>query len=175
MTKSGFADLVRLISRKLYGFAYRILRNQEEAEDAVQDVFVKLWNMGDKLDTYVSPEALATTMIKNYCIDQIRKQKHFKKEENSDQHNKLTVLSPHDQMEINESEAIIHVIIDQLPDLFRDVIRLKDIEGFTYEEIAKKTDQNINTLRVTISRARKQVREEFNKYQHERRGINKVD
>jgi RNA polymerase sigma-70 factor (ECF subfamily) len=175
MTKSGFADLVRLISRKLYGFAFRILRNQEEAEDAVQDVFVKLWKMGDKLDKYDSPEALATTMIKNYCIDQIRKQKHFKKEEHSDLHNNPIVPSPHDQMEINESDAIVHIIIDQLPDTFRDMIRLKDIDGFTYEEIAKKTDQNINTLRVTISRARKLIREEYNKYQTERRRLKSTD
>jgi RNA polymerase sigma-70 factor (ECF subfamily) len=175
MTKSGFDDLVRLLSRKLYGFAFRFLRNQEEAEDAVQDVFVKLWNMGNKLDAYDSPGALAATMIRNYCIDQIRKQKHIKREEHFDQHNNLTVPSPHEQMEINESEAIIHTIIDQLPDLFRDMIRLKDIEGFTYEEIANKTDQNINTLRVTISRARKLVREEYKKYQHERRGNKKID
>jgi RNA polymerase sigma-70 factor (ECF subfamily) len=169
MTKSGFDDLVRLISRKLYGFAFRILRNQEEAEDAVQDVFVKLWNMGEKLDAYDSPEALATTMIKNYCIDQIRKQKHIKTEVNADQQNSLMAPSPHEEMEINESEAIIHTIIDQLPAAFRDMLRLKDIEGFSYEEIAQKTDQNINTLRVTISRARKLVREEYKKYQHERR------
>jgi RNA polymerase sigma-70 factor (ECF subfamily) len=77
--------------------------------------------------------------------------------------------SPHEEMEINESEAIIHTIIDQLPAAFRDMLRLKDIEGFSYEEIAQKTDQNINTLRVTISRARKLVREEYKKYQHERR------
>ena len=175
MTKSGFDDLVRLISRKLYGFAFRILRNQEEAEDAVQDVFVKLWNMGDKLDAYGSPEALATTMIKNYSIDLIRKQKHFIKEDHSDNHIKLSVPSPHVLMEINESEAIIHTIIDHLPDTFRDMIRLKDIDGFTYEEIAKKTDQNINTLRVTISRARKLIREEYNKYQNERRGLKSTD
>ncbi len=175
MTKSGFDDLVRLLSRKLYGFAFRILRNQEEAEDAVQDVFVKLWNMGDKLDAYSSPQALATTMIRNFCIDQIRKQKHIKREDHFDQHNNLTVQSPHEQMEINESEAIIHTIIDHLPVAFRDMIKLKDIEGFTYEEIAIKTDQNVNTLRVTISRARKLIREEFTKYQHERRGFKKID
>jgi RNA polymerase sigma-70 factor (ECF subfamily) len=54
------------------------------------------------------------------------------------------------------------------------MIRLRDIEGFSYEEIAKKTGQNINTLRVSLSRARKFIRDEFNKYQYERRGIEPI-
>ena len=49
MTRDDFNDLVRQLSRNLYGFAFRILRNQEEAEDAVQEVFIKLWNMGENL------------------------------------------------------------------------------------------------------------------------------
>ena len=75
MTRTDFNDLIQQLSRKLYGFAFRILRNQEEAEDAVQEIFIKLWKMGQKLDEYNSIDALATTMTKNYCIDQIRKQK----------------------------------------------------------------------------------------------------
>src|SRR5450759_1353818 len=77
MTRADFNDLVRQLNRNLYGYAFRILRNQEEAEDAVQEVFIKLWNLGKKLDEYNSIGALATTMIKNFCIDQLRKKKHF--------------------------------------------------------------------------------------------------
>jgi RNA polymerase sigma-70 factor (ECF subfamily) len=62
-----------------------------------------------------------------------------------------------------------------LPDIYRDAIQMRDIEGQSYEEIVEKTEQNINTLRVTLSRARKMIREEFNKYQYERRGIKEVD
>mgnify|MGYP001793848673 CR=1 FL=1 len=83
--------------------------------------------------------------------------------------------SPLTLMEGSESEVIIFHIIDQLPDNYKVVIRLREIEGLSYEEIVDKTHQNINTLRVTISRARKMIREEFNKYQYERRGIKEVD
>jgi RNA polymerase sigma-70 factor (ECF subfamily) len=62
-----------------------------------------------------------------------------------------------------------------LPDIYKEVIELREIEGLSYEEISARTEQNINTLRVTLSRARKIVREEFNKYQYERRGIKEVD
>jgi RNA polymerase sigma-70 factor (ECF subfamily) len=78
-------------------------------------------------------------------------------------------------MENKESESIVSHIIDHLPDIYRDVIVLREIEDMSYEEIATKTLQNINTLRVTLSRARKMIREEFNKYQYERRGIKETD
>ncbi|HUX59060.1 MAG TPA: RNA polymerase sigma factor [Bacteroidales bacterium] len=175
MTRNDFNNFVQQLSRKLYGYAFRILRNQEDAEDAVQEIFVKLWNMGDKLDKYKSVDALAITMTKNYCIDQLRKHKNIYHEENRRQDYKYFASpSPHEQMEIRESNEIIHNIIDRLPEGSGDIIRLRDIEGFSYEEIAEKTGQNINTLRVTISRARRIIRDEFNKYQYEHRGIEPI-
>lgn len=175
MTRADFNNLVRQLNRNLYGYAFHILRNQEEAEDAVQEVFIKLWNLGKKLDEYNSIRALATTMIKNFCIDQIRKKKHFLHSEHVGQDIiNIDNESPLTLMEGRESEVIIFHIIDQLPDIYKVVIRLREIEGLSYEEIVDKTHQNINTLRVTISRARKMIRDEFNKYQYERRGINEV-
>ena len=176
MTRVDFNDLVRQLNRNLYGLAFRILRNQEEAEDAVQDVFIKLWNMGGKIDEYKSIGALAATMTKNTCIDLIRKKKHIVQEgyegmELSGQDNS----SPYELMASRESEDILYHIIDQLPEIYKEVIKLREIDGMTYEEIADKTKQNINTLRVTLSRARKMIREEFNKYQYERRGTEEVN
>jgi RNA polymerase sigma-70 factor, ECF subfamily len=176
MTRNDFNDFVLQLNRNLYGYAFRILRNQEEAEDAVQEVFIKLWSLGKKLDEYNSIPALATTMIKNLCIDLIRKRKHFSTggyEENdfynTDSSSPLTII------ENSETEEILIQIIDQLPDIYKLVINMREIEGLSYEEIADKTKQNINTLRVTLSRARKIIREEFNKYQHERRRFTEVD
>lgn len=176
MTRIEFNDLVHRLSHKLYGFAFRILRNQEEAEDVVQEIFIKLWNMGEKLSEYKSIEALATAMTRNYCIDLIRRQKHnFTGDLNINEYNNVLSPSPHDQLENSESGAILQMIIDKLPDNYRYIIKLRDIEGVSFEEIAEKTEQNINTLRVTLSRARKMIRDEYNKYQYERRGIEKAD
>jgi RNA polymerase sigma-70 factor (ECF subfamily) len=176
MTRTDFDDLVRQLSRKLYGFAFRILRNQEEAEDAIQEIFIKLWKMKEKLPEYKSIDALATTMTKNYCIDQIRKKKYLIQEED-DNHKTLIIdfESPYELLASRESNEILHHIIDLLPDIYKVVIRLREIEGLSYEEIADKTKQNINTLRVTLSRARKIIRDEYNKHQYERRGIKEAD
>jgi len=176
MTRTDFNDLIRQQSRNLYGIAFRILRSQEEAEDAVQEVFIKLWKQGSKIDEYNNINAVAVTMLKNFCIDQIRKKKHFIREDPENQYIlNIDNSSPYDLMEKRETENILYHIIDQLPDLYKDAIRLREIDGLSYEEIAEKTKQNINTLRVTISRARKLIRDEFNKYQYERRGIKQTD
>jgi RNA polymerase sigma-70 factor (ECF subfamily) len=176
MTRSDFNELIRHMSRDLYGIAFRILRNQEEAEDAVQEIFIKLWNMGTKLDEYNSIGALAITMVKNFCIDQLRKKKHFTMEEGIEKDFQSSgTASPFELMDSRESEDILNHIIDQLPDNYKDVIRLREIDGLSYEEIVDKTGLNINTLRVTLSRARKMIRDEFNKYQYERRGIKEVN
>jgi RNA polymerase sigma-70 factor (ECF subfamily) len=172
MTRKDFDEYVRQQSRKLYGYAFRFLLNQEEAEDAVQEIFIKLWNMREKLNEYKSIEALATTMTKNYCIDQLRKRKHmFQDQHNNQDYNFIAYPSPHEQMETRESDDLIRRIIDHLPDTYKIVIKLRDIDGFSYEEIAEKTGQNINTLRVILSRARGLIRDEYNKYQNDNRGI----
>jgi len=172
MLKADFNDLVRQQNRNLYGIAFRILRSQEEAEDAVQEVFIKLWNMGSKLDDYVNITALAVTMTKNICIDQLRKKKHFVRDETGKfEFNAVDDASPFEILQSNESGNILKNIIDSLPEIYSSLIRLREIDGLSYEEIAQKTEQNINTLRVTLSRARKMVRDEYNKYQYERRGI----
>jgi RNA polymerase sigma-70 factor (family 1) len=176
MTRAEFENLIHQQSRKLFGFAFRILRNQEEAEDVVQEIFIKLWKMGDKLNEYKSIEALATAMIKNYCIDMLRKQKNIYKVDYSiGNFQNFTSPSPQEQMENRESGEIINTIIAGLPEAYRTVIKLRDIEGVSYEEIAEKTCQNINTVRVKLSRARKIIRDDYKKYQYERRGIEKAD
>jgi len=176
MTREKFNKYIYQQSRKLYTLAFRILHNKEEAEDAVQEIFIKLWNMREKLDTYNSIEALTTSMIKNHCIDQTRKLKHITTDIPDDHYQFInSPPTPFEEMEIKESDIIIKTIIDKLPEKFRSLIIMKEIEGCSYEEIAEKTDQNINTLRVTLSRARKLIRDEYNKHQNERRGIKKLD
>jgi RNA polymerase sigma-70 factor (family 1) len=176
MTRQEFDHLIKQLSRKLYGFAFRILRNQEESEDVVQEIFIRLWNMGRKLDGYNSIEALATTMIKNYCIDLIRKRKlNYSSDFNFNEYNRITSPSPLEEMENKESGEILNTIIADLPESYRIVFKLRDIEGESYEEIAEKTEQNINTLRVTLSRARKIIRDEYLKYQYERRRFERTD
>lgn len=170
MLRSQFDDLVRKLGRKLYRYAYMILRNQEEAEDAVQEVFIRLWKMGNKIDDYNNIEALAVKVTKNYCLDQLKKPVRQNKELQEYQNlDDGTANSPHEILEQKETSEILDKIIGQLPELYRNIIELKERQGLSYEEISLDNKMNINTLRVTLSRARKLIRDEFIKYRNEYR------
>jgi len=172
MTRAEFNEYVRMHSRKLYSFAFRILRNQEESEDAVQEVFIKLWNMGEKLDSYINIDALATTMIRNYCIDQIRKRNsHMQSQIENIDIQLFTSPSPHQQLEDKESYDIIKKVMEGLPEKYKNILILREIDGLSYEEIASETSQDINNLRVLLSRARVMLKNGYNKYNNEKRGI----
>jgi RNA polymerase sigma-70 factor (ECF subfamily) len=171
MTRSDFNELVSMLSGKLFGHAYRILRNQEEAEDAVQEAFLKIWKLGGKLDKYISIEALALTMTRNYCLDQLRKRRYDNNDEEHFRNNQLlsAAPSPQDQLEQKETSEILKVIIENLPYNYRIIITLREIEELSYEEIAEITNMRINALRVSLSRARKIIRDEFIKHNDENR------
>ena len=124
--------------------------------------------MGNKLDKYNDPGALAATMTRNGSIDMLRKWKHIDgTSQGTEISNPDTSPSPYEQMVNTENEQIIDGIIDDLPPLYRDVVQLREINGLSYEEIALQNNININTLRVTLSRARRLIRDKYLKYINE--------
>ena len=72
MEKNEFITLIMPFKDKLYRLAKRILISNDEAEDAVQEVFLKLWNGKQNIENYKNPEAFAITMTKNYCLDRLK-------------------------------------------------------------------------------------------------------
>ena len=175
MTRLEFNNCVLQLSRKLYMTAFRFLKNKEEAEDAVQEVFLKLWNRKDSLDEIKSVEALAITTIKNHCIDQLRKVRMMGIDDmGPNVHYFINEPSPYEQLERTETSKILNTIIENLPEGYKEIIKKREIEGLSYEDIAKQTNQNISTLRVVLSRARGVIRDELKKYSYENRRNNKV-
>ncbi len=169
MTRDAFNEIIHKYNRKLFAIAFRLLRNRQEAEDVVQDVFVKMWTMGNKLDKYNDICALGVTMTKNNCLDMLRKWKHI----SSDKDGSVPVdadpsPSPYDKIVSAEDECILYRIIDDLPPLYRDIVQLREINGLSYEEISGINNVNINTLRVTLSRARQIIKEKYLKYSDDR-------
>jgi RNA polymerase sigma-70 factor (ECF subfamily) len=169
MTRKDFNDIIHQQYRKLYFIAFRIIRNRQEAEDIVQDVFVRMWSMKEKLDDYKDVTALAVTITKNICIDLLRKMKQIDANTTGYeiQGHDLSP-SPYDQMVRSEISEILSGIIGNLPPQYREIVHMKEIDGLSYEEISRQTNMNINSLRVNLSRARRIIREEYIKYNNER-------
>jgi RNA polymerase sigma factor (sigma-70 family) len=170
MTRNVFNDIIEKNNRKLFVIAYRILKNRQESEDVVQEVFLKMWQMKEKLDEYNDVTALAVTMTKNSCIDLLRKWTNISIEKNGSETLKEDPsLNPYEKLVRTEERDIISGIIDDLPDLWRDLVQMREINELSYQEIASRTGMNINNLRVALSRARQMIRDKYIRHSDERR------
>ncbi|MCU6769815.1 RNA polymerase sigma factor [Barnesiella propionica] len=143
---------------RLLNYARKMTENNEDAEDAVQDVFLKLWHMRKDLEKYNNIEALAVEITKNTCIDKWRRKKIETEpleiiEKVSTRYDPVTLLEQKDNIQL------IREIILSLPYLQKTIIKMKDIEGYETEEIAEITGTNAESVRKNLSRARKTVRD----------------
>ena len=157
MTQSEFLKIVSPFKDKLYRLSKRLLVSHEEAQDATQEVMIKLWHQKAKISDYKNVEAFSMTLTKNYCLDRLRsKQSQNLRIVHSNYEEKQTALEK--QVEHKDSVSWVSKILEELPEQQRMVIQLRDIEQYEFEEIAKVLDMNETAIRVALSRARKFLR-----------------
>lgn len=158
MKQSDFLKAVLPFKDKVFRLAKRLLVSTEEAEDATQELYFKLWKNKQKLSEYKNVEAFAMTMTKNYCFDRLK----------SKQASNLTLIhsnykekdtSLDKKVEHNDSVEKVHKLIEDLPEQQKIIIQLRDIEQYSFDEIAKMVDMKPTAIRVALSRARKTIRE----------------
>jgi len=160
MTQADFVELVMPFKDKVFRLAKRLLVSNEEAEDATQEILMKLWNKRENIGEYRNVEAFSMTMTKNFCLDRLKsKQAQNLKivHSNYQDHN----VSLQRQVEINDSVDWVAKIIEELPEQQKMVLQLRDIEEYEFAEIAKVLDMNETAIRVSLSRARKTIREKL--------------
>ena len=157
MTQSEFLNIVAPFKDKLYRLSKRLLVSHEEAQDATQEVMIKLWNQKSKMADYKNVEAFSMTLTKNYCLDRLRsKQSQNLRIVHSNYEEKQTGLDQH--LEQKDSVSWMSKLMEELPEQQRMVIQLRDIEQYEFDEIAKVLDMNETAIRVALSRARKVLR-----------------
>lgn len=160
MKQSEFLNMVMPLKDKVFRFSKRLLVSTEEAEDATQELFLKLWRNREKISSYKNIEAFAMTMTKNYCFDRLKsKQANNMSLVHSNYREKGTTLDR--RTELNDSVSIVHKLIDNLPEQQRMIIQLRDIEQYEFDEIGKMLDIKPTAVRVALSRARKTIREQL--------------
>jgi RNA polymerase sigma-70 factor (ECF subfamily) len=157
MKQKEFLDTVLPIKDRLYRIAKRYLVSGDEAEDAVQEVYLKLWKNKASIKKYRSPEAFAITMIKNYCLDRLKsKQASNLKIVHNNFENKQSLER---QVEVQDKVSILFKMMETLPEQQKLILHLRDVEQFEFAEIAKMTNSNETAVRVALSRARKKMKE----------------
>jgi RNA polymerase sigma-70 factor, ECF subfamily len=159
MELEKFKSEVVSIRGKLQNQARNMLSNEDDAEDAVQETFLKLWNVRSQLGQHPNVAGFAVQTLKNVCIDRLRAERHHV--ELDDVSIAVNSTTPYTYTEQNDSVTIIRQIIDSLPETQRQIMLMRDVEGYELEEIAGITGANPTAVRVNLSRARKTVRDKF--------------
>lgn len=160
MTQSEFLNVVMPFKDKLYRLSKRLLISSEEAEDATQEVLMKLWSKNSNIANYKNVEAFAMTMTKNFCLDRLKsKQSSNLKLVHSNYEDGNTSLQK--QMEARDSISWVEKIMEELPEQQKLVLQLRDVEEYDFKEIADLLEMQPTAVRVALSRARKTVREKL--------------
>ena len=176
MKNISFTADVLPMKNLLYRLALRITMNREEAEDIVQDTLIKVWNKRDEWENIVSMEAYCLTICRNLALD---RKKHSQYEANLSQstssserlgpatsHSALSTPHLSETLEARESLNLLAQLMAQLTPPQDDIIRLRDIEGLSYREIATELGLTEDQVRVYLHRARQKLREQYTQMQN---------
>ncbi len=162
MKKVSFKEDILPLKNILFRVALRITLNREEAEDVVQDTLIKVWNLRDELNKIDSVEAYSLRICRNLSLDRIKRHENSNcqlsdKEENSPDNSS----DPSEQMIRRNKINIVTNIINQLPELQRLCVQLRDIEDKSYKEIAQILSLTEDQVKVNIFRARQAIKKKY--------------
>ncbi len=159
MSLTYFKQHILPVKDKLYRLALRIMSDDAEAQDVVQEVLVKAWKQQDTWPTIRNVEAWCMKLTKNHAIDKIRSHRRTERLE-APSFPGLAADSPSPLAAAEYSDTMAHLVklMQQLPENQRLVMHLRDIEEQSYQEIAELLDMPMNQVKVNLFRARNQVR-----------------
>ena len=160
MNQIEFLKIIDPFKDKVFRIAKRLLVSSEEAQDATQEVFLRLWNKKEGLNKYNSIEALAVTMTKNYCLDQLKSKRasNLKLVHSNYSDNQAGIDK---QVEDKDSWNWVEKIMNDLPEQQRLIVQMRDVEEYEFSEIAEALEMNETAVRVALSRARKMIKEKL--------------
>jgi RNA polymerase sigma-70 factor (family 1) len=155
----AFNEVYNKLYRKLFLFANSLIANTEEARDIVTESFIKLWSQENYFSNMTHLQVYFYTVIKNACIDYLRRDKLKAKIENrlvKEEHITENII----EKKYQEAELvqILYDRINQLPDRMQQVFKLTYLDGFSRTEVAQMLNLSENTIRNTNAAAMKALR-----------------
>ena len=174
ISTAKFDYLVKQHKKKIYNYALFMMKNQMDAEDVTQEVLIRTWMNISKFKFYAAKSWMMRT-THNLCIDYLRKNIKLNYNQiqiEEDYHEEIadTELDGNPEKLADKiiTDEVINSAIKNLSERIRSPFILYEIEGFKYKEISQILDIPLNTVRVNILRARKQLQKELRKYAEER-------
>jgi RNA polymerase sigma factor (sigma-70 family) len=160
MDVTQFKTEVLPLKNKLYRFAFNIVKDEELAKDVVQECMIKVWEKRDEVKLIHNLEAWCMQVTRNKALDKLRS-KHIKRTDlfEVELDTRKEKDTPEVLAERNEIMVRIQDLIDNLPNRQREVMQLRDIEGYSYKEIAEMLVIDINLVKTNLFRARRKLTE----------------
>jgi len=146
------------IKDKLFRLAKTMLQNNEDAEDALQEIYMKLWKNNEIIEDLKNPEAYAMKVMKNFCLDKLKSRKNKHMVELKEHEMEKENITPFSMVSFDNLKDLMLKLFSTLPEQQRMIIHMRDIEHYTYQEIEEVTGMHVNAIRVNLSRARKNVK-----------------
>lgn len=169
-TETAFEELVRRHQHRVFGLVSGILRRREDVEDVVQQVFLKAYVSIKRFDLRAAFSTWLYKISVNECWDYLRKKKVrplvYEADLSEEQVSRLDGIVSADRLpagpaERAETRELLDRMLDSLPDQDRELLVLKEIEGFSVQELAEILDLNVNTVKVRLFRARGRLMEVY--------------
>lgn len=162
---NAFRQLVEFHQSMIYSLAYRLLCNEEEAKDAVQETFIKVWMNLHGFDTSRKFSTWVYAIATNLCYDKLKSSRHFSRSLSLETLN--DVISNEDvEKRIIDSElgALIATLTNELSPKQKIVFTLRDLEGLELEEVVQITDMSASQIKSNLFLARQALRKKINRY-----------
>lgn len=150
------------LADRFYRVAYHLLESRPDAEDAVQELYLKILSMHAKLVYVHDPAAYGITLLKNICIDRIRRRE-SRRAEQLEEFIAADTSGPEKQMAEKDTLSRVMKEMERLPEKQAKVLRMRAVEGLEYDEIARRTGLSQVNIRVLISIARKTLKKKTGK------------
>lgn len=148
--QQAYTIVIRTFEKKIYTYCYCILKSREEAEDAVQEIFLKAYQEIDRYEKRVSFSAWLYKIAYHHCLDQIRKQNRWKRLVSLYQERQYHAFD-------NTSEQVVTELLMHLNREERNILLLKVVEQYSFEEMGQIMDCKPATLRKKYERLRKKL------------------
>jgi RNA polymerase sigma-70 factor (ECF subfamily) len=160
MNQKTFVKTFQVVQQKMYFLSKRLLTSHEEAADAVQEVMARLWEKRFQLEEVRNKEAYAMQMVKNYSLDRLKSKQasHLKIVHSNYDSEERNV---EDELERLGKVKLVQNMINELPEQYKMIIQLRDIQGYDFEAIENIMDMKATAVRVGLSRARKMLKEKI--------------
>lgn len=155
---------VESFKNKLFRYALNMLRNDLDAEDVIQELLVRIWQRKEQFDQIENKEAWCMTVTRNLCIDKIRSRKHNNQDVSEYKFIADHGATPDIITEDRESLKIVMDVLNSLPENQREIIHLRDVEGYTYKEIAEITGLTEDQVKINLFRSRQRLKEKLKNF-----------